>query len=96
MKKSTVFSVIGLVLAISGLLIGLQSIGADSWEQLGIIFILPSFLAFIIIVFDLLVTVGKIKRGLIYSCISSIIKISTLMLLFICFVVAPIEFKIPQ
>ena len=66
MKKSTVFSVIGLVLAISGLLIGLQSIGADSWEQLGIIFILPSFLAFIIIVFDLLVTVGKIKRGLIY------------------------------
>ncbi len=75
MKKSTVFSVIGLVLAISGLLIGLQSIGADSWEQLGIIFILPSFLAFIIIVFDLLVTVGKIKRGLIYSCISSIIKI---------------------
>lgn len=75
MKKSMLFSVVGLVLAIFGLLIGLQSIGAEGWGQLGIIFIIPSILAVVIIVFDLLVTVGKIKRGLIYSCISSIIKI---------------------
>lgn len=75
MKKSVVLSVIGLVLAIFALLLGLQSIGVDGMWQLGIIFIVPSFFAFIIIAFDLLVTIDKIKRGLIYSCVSSIIKI---------------------
>lgn len=75
MKKSVVLSVIGLVLAIFALLLGLQSIGVDGMGQLGIIFIVPSFFAFIIIAFDLLVTIDKIKRGLIYSCVSSIIKI---------------------
>lgn len=75
MKKSVLLSIIGLVLAIFGLLLGLQSIGADGMGQLGIIFIVPSIFAFIIIAFDLLVTIGKIKRGLIYSCVSSIIKI---------------------
>lgn len=75
MKKSVLLSIIGLVLAIFGLLLGLQSIGADGMGQLWIIFIVPSIFAFIIIAFDLLVTIGKIKRGLIYSCVSSIIKI---------------------
>ncbi len=75
MKKSVVLSVIGLVLAIFALLLGLQSIGVDGMGQLGIIFIVPSFFAFIIIAFDLLVTIDKIKRGLIYSFVSSIIKI---------------------
>ena len=75
MKKSVVLSVIGLVLAIFALLLGLQSIGVDGMGQLGIIFIVPSFFAFFIIAFDLLVTIDKIKRGLIYSCVSSIIKI---------------------
>lgn len=73
--KSVVLSVIGLVLAIFALLLGLQSIGVDGMGQLGIIFIVPSFFAFIIIAFDLLVTIDKIKRGLIYSFVSSIIKI---------------------
>ena len=44
-------------------------------EGIGIIFIMPSVIAFLVIVFDFLITLDKIKRGLIYSCINSIIKI---------------------
>ena len=72
---SIICSIIGLILSSYGLLMGLQSIGADGWGQLGVIFILPSIIALTVIVFDLLITVDKIKRGFIYSCMNSIIKI---------------------
>lgn len=72
---SIICSIIGLILASYGLLMSLQSIGADGWGQLGVIFIMPSIIALTVIVFDFLITVGKIKRGLIYSCINSLIKI---------------------
>lgn len=72
---SIICSIIGLILASYGLLMSLQSIGADCWGQLGVIFIMPSIIALTVIVFDFLITVGKIKRGLIYSCINSLIKI---------------------
>ena len=51
---SIICSIIGLILSSYGLLMSLQSIGADGWGQLGVIFI---------------------KRGFIYSCMNSIIKI---------------------
>lgn len=72
---SIICSIIGLILSSYGLLMGLQSIGADGWGQLGVIFILPSIITLAIIVFDFLITVGKIKRGFIYSCMNSVIKI---------------------
>ena len=72
---SIICSIIGLILSSYGLLMSLQSIGADGWGQLGVIFILPSIIALTVIIFDFLITVGKIKRGLIYSCTNSIIKI---------------------
>lgn len=72
---SIICSIIGLILSSYGLLMSLQSIGADGWGQLGVIFIIPSTIALTVIVFDFLITVGKIKGGFIYSCINSIIKI---------------------
>lgn len=72
---SIICSIIGLILSSFGLIIGLQSIGAPGWGGLGVIFIMPSVIAVLVILFDFLITLGKIKKGLVYSCISSIIKI---------------------
>lgn len=72
---SIICSILGFILSLYGLILGLQSISADDLGQLGIILIMPSIFALIIIVLDFLITIDKIKRGLIYSCISSLIKI---------------------
>lgn len=90
LKKEKVISIIceglGFVLGVLGLLICLQSIGAEGLGQIGIIFIIPSIIALIIIILDFLVTVGKIKKGLIYSWISSLIKVGSIVLLIPSFV----------
>ena len=72
---SIICNVIGLILSSFGFVMGLQSISAPGWGRLGVIFIMPSVIAFIVILFDFLITLDKIKKGLIYSCINSIIKI---------------------
>ena len=77
---SIICSALGFILSLLGLKLSLQSIGADGWGQLGVIFIIPSVFALLIIVLDFLITVGKIKKGLIYSCISSLIKIGIIIL----------------
>lgn len=74
-KISIICSILGFILSLFSLIIGLQSIGTNSWERLGIIFIMPSIIALIIIILDFLIAVDKIKKGLIYSCIISVIKI---------------------
>lgn len=73
-------SVLGFTFSLFGLILSLQSAGAEGWGKLGVIFIMPSVIALIIIVLDFLITIGKIKRGLIYSCISSLIKIGIIIL----------------
>ena len=72
---SIICSIIGLILSLLGLVAGLQSIGAPDFGGIGVIFILPSVIALLVILFDFLITLDKIKKGLIYSCINSIIKI---------------------
>ena len=72
---SIICSIIGLILSSYGLLMSLQSMCADGWGQLGVIFVIPSIIALTVIIFDFLITVGKIKKGLIYSCMNSVIKI---------------------
>ena len=72
---SIICSIIGLIFSSFGLIMELQSIGAPGWGGLGVIFIMPSVIALLVILFDFLITLGKIKKGLIYSCINSIIKI---------------------
>lgn len=67
--------ILGLLLSGYGLTVGLLSIGASGFGGIGVIFILPSIIAFLIIGFDYLITIDKIKKGLIYSFISSLIKI---------------------
>lgn len=79
---SIICSIVGLIISLYGLLAGLESIGATGFGGIGVIFISPSIIALIIIILDLLITVDKIKKGLVYSCISSLIKI----VIIICFI----------
>lgn len=79
---SIICCIIGLVLSSYGLIMGVESIGASGWGGLGVIFIMPSVIALFVILFDLLITLDKIKKGLIYSCINSIIKIGII----VCFI----------
>ena len=72
---SIVIAVILLVIAGLCLILGLGSIGAQGWGGLGVIFILPSLIAIGIIVLDLLVTIGKIEDGFVYSIVSTAIKL---------------------
>lgn len=74
-------SAIGLCFSLFLLVIGLQSIGAEGWDKLGIIFIIPAIIGSIIIILDILVTIDKFKRGFFYSLISSIIKIVIMIIL---------------
>lgn len=71
---SVICSAIGLAISLYYLVIGLQSIGSSSWGGLGVILILPTIIALLIITLDLAITFGKIKNGLIFSCVSSAIK----------------------
>lgn len=72
---SFICSIIGLILALMGLIVGLLSLKATDFGKIGAIYILPSITAFIIIFLDYLISTNKIKNGLKYSYISSIIKI---------------------
>ena len=84
---SIICSIIGLILSSFGLTMGIQSIGAPGWEGLGVIFIIPSAIALLVIIFDFLITLDKIKKGIIFSCINSIIKIGII----VCFVLNTIS-----
>lgn len=77
---SIICSVIVFLFALFGLILGLQSINADGWGKLGVIFIMPSIFALLIIILDFLITIEKLKRGLVYSYISSLIKIGIIVL----------------
>lgn len=72
---SIICSIIGLILSSFGFLTGIMSIGVSGLGRIGILFIMPSAIVLLVIVFDFLITLDKIKRGLIYSCINSILKI---------------------
>ena len=60
---SIICSIIGLIFSSFGLIIGLQSIGAPGLGGIGVIFIMPSVIALLVILFDFLITLGKIKKG---------------------------------
>ncbi len=75
---SIICCLIGIALSLYGLVIGLESLNATGLGRIGVIFIWPSALALIIILFDLLIAIDMIKRGLIYSYISCLIKIAVI------------------
>ena len=72
---SIICSVIGFGIFFYLLIVGLESINATGWDRLGVIFIGPAIIGLIIILLDFLITIRVIKKGLIYSYISSLIKI---------------------
>lgn len=78
---SIICSGLGFLFSLYGLVRGLESISAIGWGGIGVIFILPSIIVCLNIVLDFLVTVGKIKKGLIYSCISALIKMIIIIIL---------------
>ena len=82
MKKgiSIICSIIGFIVSSFGLILGLNSIGAPGWDALGVIFIMPSVLAFILVLFDFLISIDKIKKGLTYSVLSTLIKLGAIAL----------------
>lgn len=69
-------SIISFMLSSNLLIISLQSIGETGWEALGVLLIIPSAILFLVVLFDFLITLGKIKKGVTYSCVGSIMKIS--------------------
>ena len=75
---SVICSVLGIILASFGLIVSLLSIGAEGFGRLGVIFIVPSLLALFIIILDFLIVIGKIRKGLIYSWISCLVKIGVI------------------
>ena len=91
---SIICSIIGMILSLRGLISGLQSIvagasgpgiGAEELDKLGLLFIVPSIIvsliALIMTFFDFLITIDKIKNGLPYSHVSSLLKIGVIVLL---------------
>lgn len=72
---SIIFCVLGIIPTGFFLFIGLSSIGASGLNAIGVLAIWPSVIALTLIIFDLLIAVDVIKKGLIYSFISSLIKI---------------------
>lgn len=70
-----IICVLCLLLSFLGLIMGVYSINASGFGQIGVIFILPSIFAISIITIDLLITLDVIKKGLIFSYISTLIKL---------------------
>ena len=77
---SIICSVIGFILSAIGLMAGIDSIDAEGLGGIGVIFIMPSLILLVIILLDFLITVDKIKKGLIYSFIISLVKIGFIVL----------------
>ena len=78
---SIICGIVGIIVSLAALMVGLRSIGASGWNQLGVLLIAPAIIALVIIVLDFLITIDKIKKGLTYSYISSAIKIGIILLL---------------
>ena len=75
---SLICSIFGIIISSFGLIAGLSCIGKEGFAGIGVVFIPPSAVALIILILDILVTIDFIKRGLFYSCLSSLIKILAL------------------
>ncbi len=72
---SIICCVIGFILGLYALIEGIKSIGGEGWASFGTLYIIPSIIALIIIILDFLIAIDVLKKGLVYSFISSLIKI---------------------
>ena len=75
---SVICSILGIIISSFGLIAGLSCIGKEGFAGIGVVFIPPSAIALTILILDILVTIEYIKKGLLYSFLSSLIKILAL------------------
>lgn len=66
---------IGILMSLLSFYAGVISANADGFGRLGVLFVIPSLFALLVIIFDLLITANVIKIGFLYSCISSLLKL---------------------
>ena len=78
---SSICSLLSAIFAVLFLFIGLTSLNATGLGRIGIIFILPALISLVIILIDFLITIGKIKNGLFYSCLISLVKLGFIIVL---------------
>ncbi len=78
---SIICSAIGFIVSLFALWFGLGSINASGLDRIGTIFIMPAIVALIIIIIDFKISIDKIKRGLVYSILSSLLKIGLIIAL---------------
>ena len=99
MKSSKIRKIISIIACIIGLLValyflinGINSLGSTDLAGIGIIFVLPSVIAIIILLLDFIISICKTKKGLIFSYLSSIIKVG-LILLFIPSIIDDLKYR---
>ena len=72
---SIICSIIGFLAAGFGLFMGINSIGATDLNGIGVIFIMPSVIAFLIILADFLIVIDKVRPAIAYCVVSNLVKL---------------------
>lgn len=72
---SIICSIIGFLAAGFGLFMGINSIGATDLNGIGVIFIMPSIIAFLIILADFLIVIDKVRPAIAYCVVSNLVKL---------------------
>lgn len=72
---SIICSIIGFLAAGFGLFMGVNSIGATDLNGIGVIFIMPSIIAFLIVLADFLIVIDKVRPAIAYCVVSNLVKL---------------------
>ena len=72
---SIIFTILALIPTVYLFVLGLASINAPGLKGIGIIFIVPALIGIVTIILDYLININLIKKGLLYSCIVTIIRL---------------------
>ena len=72
---SIICSIIGFLAAGFGLFMGVNSIGATDLNGIGVIFIMPSVIAFLIVLADFLIVIDKVRPAIAYCVVSNLVKL---------------------
>ena len=76
---SIICSIIGFLAAGFGLFMGINSIGATDLNGIGVIFIMPSIIAFLIVLADFLIVIDKVRPAIAYCVVSNLVKLGIIM-----------------
>ena len=76
---SIICSIIGFLAAGFGLFMGINSIGATDLNGIGVIFIMTSIIAFLIVLADFLIVIDKVRPAIAYCVVSNLVKLGIIM-----------------